>query len=140
MFGYLPDRYGPANRIDAVERAGIDQRAHGRGAAPDGDDLLFGDSGDDVKDGGQGADLLVGGAGNDTLGGGLGSDVYVFGRDYGWDVIDNSAADHATTTDSLCILGDVAHDQLWFSQSGADLQIWRATGRFKRNDTSEYVI
>lgn len=46
----------------------------------DGNDIIYGDNGDDVLDGGKGNDILYGGAGNDT---------YVFGRDYGTDIIND---------------------------------------------------
>lgn len=48
----------------------------------DGDDIIYGDEGDDVLDGGSGNDILYGGDGNDT---------YIFGRDYGIDIIDDNS-------------------------------------------------
>ena len=53
----------------------------------DGADGLQGDEGDDILVGGLGADSLQGDEGDDILVGGLGADLYVFGGDYGNDVI-----------------------------------------------------
>ena len=53
----------------------------------DGADGLQGDEGDDILVGGLGADSLQGDEGDDILVGGVGADLYVFGGDYGNDVI-----------------------------------------------------
>lgn len=52
-----------------------------------GDDLFSGGAGDDVIDGGSDNDRLEGGTGNDTLTGDSGADVFVFGADWGMDVV-----------------------------------------------------
>lgn len=51
-------------------------------SAGTGNDILYGGDGNDVLDGGEGDDLLYGGAGDDT---------YIFGRNYGTDVISDEA-------------------------------------------------
>ena len=55
--------------------------------AEGGNDNISGSNGNDGIIGLDGNDTLNGGAGNDELFGGLGADTYVFGRDYGKDVI-----------------------------------------------------
>jgi len=54
-----------------------------------GNDILYGGDGDDTLSGGAGNDLMDGGAGNDTLYHDGGNDVYVFGRGYGHDILNN---------------------------------------------------
>jgi len=77
--------YGGAG--NDVLRGGIGNDYLGGGA---GHDRLYGGAGDDKLYGGAGDDVLDGGAGNDYLSGGAGSDIYVFGRGYGQDVIEDS--------------------------------------------------
>ena len=55
-----------------------------------GNDILDGGSGNDHLYGGDGNDILDGGIGNDYLDGGAGNDVYLFGRGFGQDHIENS--------------------------------------------------
>ena len=52
-----------------------------------GNDRLFGDEGNDVVRGGKGKDLIEGGAGKDWLSGGKDSDTFVFGPEFGRDII-----------------------------------------------------
>ena len=52
---------------------------------------LSGMGGDDILRGGSGNDILDGGTGNDYLQGGDGDDIYVFGRGYGKDVINDKS-------------------------------------------------
>ena len=54
--------------------------ANGTVEGLDGDDTIYGSGGDDTIDGG---------AGNDKLDGGYGDDVYIFGKGYGNDIIDD---------------------------------------------------
>lgn len=94
-----------------------------------GDDLIYGHSGNDVLQGGEGDDTLksgagddtlFGGAGNDMLDGGEGDDHYLIGEADGFDTImqyDGSG------NDTLSFGAGIAHDQLWFSRQGADLDI-----------------
>ncbi|MBI5041634.1 MAG: hypothetical protein HZB57_10705, partial [Gammaproteobacteria bacterium] len=94
-----------------------------------GANVLMGDAGDDALLGRMGNDTLGGGAGNDSLTGGQGNDTYRFGRgddvdtvvDY--DAMDADPAVYGATVDVVRLGGDIAHDQLWFSRSGHDLQI-----------------
>ncbi len=53
----------------------------------DGDDTLYGGYGVDILIGDNGNDYLDGGKLNDMLDGGYGDDTYVFGKDYGTDII-----------------------------------------------------
>jgi len=69
-----------ADRIDGA--GGADQIWGG-----DGRDQLLGGAGADQLWGGDDCDTLDGGAGNDTLTGGFDNDLFVFGRDFGKDVI-----------------------------------------------------
>ncbi|WP_082325676.1 calcium-binding protein [Ruminococcus flavefaciens] len=58
-----------------------------------GADTMYGGTGNDILNGNGGADILDGGEGNDKLYGGTGNDTYVFGENYGNDIIaDNSGA------------------------------------------------
>jgi Ca2+-binding RTX toxin-like protein len=108
----------------------------GNGAAnslsgADGNDTLKGQGGDDRLDGGAGNDTLYGGADNDTLdggtgndylGGGTGNDTYNFSRGGGQDnIVDIDAT--VGNMDVLQFQAGIAHDQLWFSQSGNNLTI-----------------
>lgn len=54
-----------------------------------GNDILDGGLGNDILDGGLGNDTLDGGTGNDSLKGGNGNDTYVFGQEFGQDIINN---------------------------------------------------
>jgi Ca2+-binding RTX toxin-like protein len=88
----------------------------------DGNDSLFGESGSDKLYGGAGLDLLDGGTGNDYLGGGIGNDTYRFSRGGGQDsIVDIDAT--VGNFDVLQFQSGIAHDQLWFSQSGNNLKI-----------------
>lgn len=66
----------------------------------DGDDIIYGNqgsdtihagAGNDILHGGEGDDVLDGGEGDDLLYGGAGDDTYIFGRNYGTDVISDEA-------------------------------------------------
>ncbi len=88
----------------------------------DGNDSLFGESGSDKLYGGAGLDLLDGGTGNDYLGGGIGNDTYRFSRGGGQDsIVDIDAT--VGNFDVLQFQPGIAHDQLWFSQSGNNWKI-----------------
>lgn len=78
-----------------------------------GDDVILGQGGDDTLSGGQGDDVLIGGDGSDT---------YLFGRGEGYDSLQNTGSD-PSTTDKLTFDSDIAKEQLWFTQSGDDLNI-----------------
>lgn len=54
-----------------------------------GNDALYGGTGNDYLYGNDGDDILDGGEGNDYLNGGNGNDTYIFGRNYGTDIIEN---------------------------------------------------
>ena len=64
----------------------------------EGNDRLSGGEGDDSLDGENGDDILIGDAGHDTLYGGNGADTYLFGQNFGQDVIHNSDNDHSVDT------------------------------------------
>jgi Ca2+-binding RTX toxin-like protein len=92
---------------------------------------LNGSSGNDVLRGNAAAQTLVGNDGNDTLDGkggadsligGTGNDTYIFGLGYGADSITDTDAT-AGNTDILSFAAGTARDQLWFKQSGNDLQV-----------------
>ncbi|MPZ38641.1 MAG: fused nuclease/metallophosphatase/5'-nucleotidase/calcium-binding protein [Rhizobiales bacterium] len=50
-------------------------------------DVMDGGIGNDQLEGGNGSDTITGGAGNDRMTGGNGSDLFVFGSDFGRDII-----------------------------------------------------
>lgn len=96
-----------------------------------GNDLLTGDAGNDFLGGGDGNDLLSGGDGDDTLdagggndlvNGGAGSDTYLFGPGSDRDRIVEDPDDTAST-DTVLFADGIDVDDIWFSQSGNDLQI-----------------
>ena len=84
--------------------------------------VLTGNTGNNNLSSGAGNDTLTGGAGVDLLNGGTGNDTYLFNRGNAVDTI----IDSDTTVgnkDTLQLGADVANDQLWFSQSGNNLEI-----------------
>ena len=56
--------------------------------ANSGSNTLFGDAGNDRIIGGVDNDMIIGGAGNDQLHGGGGDDTFIFGTNWGVDVVD----------------------------------------------------
>jgi len=88
-----------------------------------GNDLLTGSSGDDLLIGGTGHDVLAGGAGNDILVSGSGDDVFRFAIGGGHDVIINGIASNTAASGELQLGAGVTADNLWFVQSGSDLEI-----------------
>ncbi|MBL4763356.1 MAG: hypothetical protein JKY93_11755, partial [Gammaproteobacteria bacterium] len=84
------------------------------------DDVIIGGTGIDVLKGGAGNDVLRGDAGNDFLAGGIGDDNYQFGRQHGADTL-VEFLDQGT--DRVSFLNDIAADQLWFKQTGNDLDV-----------------
>jgi hypothetical protein len=88
-----------------------------------GNDSLTGSGGDDLLIGGTGHDVLVGGAGNDILVSGSGDDVFRFAIGGGHDVIINGLASNTAASGELQLGAGVTADNLWFVQSGSDLEI-----------------
>jgi VCBS repeat-containing protein len=86
-----------------------------------GKDLLYGGQGQDLLFGENGADVLDGGIGNDTLSGGNGPDTFVFGANFGADVVTDF-----DNTDTLKFVGGyttAAQVLSHASQHGADVLI-----------------
>jgi Ca2+-binding RTX toxin-like protein len=77
--------YGHDGNADTIYGNGGNDTLYGYG----GNDTLNGGAGNDVLYGGLGDDNLDGGAGIDTLNGEAGNDIYVFGRGYGQDLIND---------------------------------------------------
>lgn len=88
-----------------------------------GNDLVLSGTGNDTISGGAGADRLDGGAGNDELRGGAGSDVYVFGRNYGLDKIDNFDSSGTTSDFDIVELSGLTSGDIALSRVGYDLKI-----------------
>ncbi len=88
----------------------------------EGNDSLYGEGGDDKLYAGSGDDLLEGGIGNDYLDGNKGNDTYRFSLGGGNDTI-YDADNTVGNADVLDFQPGIAHDQLWFSQSGNNLLI-----------------
>jgi Ca2+-binding RTX toxin-like protein len=87
-----------------------------------GADTLIGGEGNDTIYGETGADELIGGTGNDILDGGAGNDIYSFNRGDGQDqILDVDGT--AGNVDVLRFGASVSTDQLWFRQSGDDLEV-----------------
>ncbi|SDL08280.1 Ca2+-binding protein, RTX toxin-related [Pseudomonas indica] len=96
----------------------LDNRIRGN----DADNYLTGGEGADLLWGRGGNDVLEGGAGDDTLVGGVGDDTYRFGRGDGRDtVVENDAT--PDNVDFVRFLSDINPEQLWFRQTGQDLEI-----------------
>lgn len=75
--------------------------------------LILGDWGDDFLNGMGGSDTVYGGPGNDTI---------VMGRGYGIETIHEN--DYALgRTDVVLFNDDVGVDQLWFAQTGKNLEV-----------------
>ena len=71
-----------------------------------GNDALYGGTGNDYLYGNDGDDILDGGEGNDYLNGGNGNDTYVFGRNYGTDIIEDYDGNNKVVLSGidLCLL------------------------------------
>ena len=67
------------------------------------------------------ANTFSGGLGNDVIQGGLGNDTYLFSRGDNRDTIREN--DATVNTDLLSFASGIAHDQLWFRQSGNNLLV-----------------
>ncbi|UQZ88322.1 hypothetical protein C4J81_03510 [Deltaproteobacteria bacterium Smac51] len=81
-------------------------------------DILHGEAGDDRLSGGAGNDLLYGGTGDDYLHGGAGDDTYIIRHGDGQDTINNTGGGN-----DLLKFIDFNPAELWFSQSGNNLEI-----------------
>lgn len=68
------------------------------------------------------ANVMDGGAGNDTMIGGLGNDTYWLGRGHGIDTITENDAT-VGNTDVARFDAGIATDQLWFTQTGNNLDV-----------------
>ncbi len=88
-----------------------------------GNDSLTGSAGDDLLIGSTGHDVLAGGAGNDILVSGSGDDVFRFAIGGGHDVIINGLASNTAASGELQLGTGITADNLWFVQSGSDLEI-----------------
>ena len=86
-----------------------------------GNDTLYGDAGNDLLDGGYGDDYLDGGSGNDTLIGRNGNDIYIFGRGYGQDTINESNGN--SSNDRVVFADDISVEDVEFKRSENDLVI-----------------
>jgi len=85
---------------------------------------LTGTAGNDTLTGGPGNEILNGAGGSDTLIGGGGYDTYQFNSAFSHATINNTAADGITTSRGEIDFGaGLTEQNLWFAQSGNDLQI-----------------
>ena len=79
---------------------------------------------DNILQGNASANTLSGKGGNDTLIGGNGSDTYRFYSGDGHDVIDNTATDSTTTTDTLALMDYLLYPQsVTLVRDGNDLKL-----------------
>lgn len=85
----LADGGAGNDRIETGNGADIANGGAGndRIEAGNGNDIVNGGAGNDRIEGGRGRDIIDGGAGNDRLEGGGGGDAFIFGDDFGDDVI-----------------------------------------------------
>jgi len=88
-----------------------------------GKDLLLGGAGRDLLLGGNGSDTLDGGAGDDTLTGGNSPDLFVFGRDFGRDLITDFDAKNEKIQMSPAMAGSFADLKAQAAQVGGDVVI-----------------
>lgn len=84
--------------------------------------VLTGNTGNNNLSAGSGNDTLTGGAGTDILNGGTGNDTYLFNRGNAVDTVTDSDTT-VGNKDTIQFGADVANDQLWFSQSGNNLEV-----------------
>jgi Ca2+-binding RTX toxin-like protein len=92
----------------------------------DGNDTFQGGRGDETLVGGAGSDKLTGGAGDDHLSGGLDDDVFIFGPDFGKDVIadfHNSDGEQDVVQFDHTIFADFGALQSNMSQEGSGVII-----------------
>jgi Ca2+-binding RTX toxin-like protein len=83
-----------------------------------------GNSLDNILTGNSGNNILHGAGGNDTLIGGGGYDSYQFGTTMGQSLVNNLASDgNSSASGEIDFLSGVSYDQLWFMQTGNDLQV-----------------
>ncbi|TNF83810.1 hypothetical protein FGE05_06290 [Pseudomonas sp. ICMP22404] len=108
------------NGNDIIHGGSGDDTLDGAG----GTNQLFGDAGNDVIQVAYNArdSVLAGGAGNDTLTGSYFSDTYLFNRGDGQDRINEYSPGYGAT-DTLAFGADVSPQDLWFRQSGSNLEI-----------------
>jgi Ca2+-binding RTX toxin-like protein len=84
----------------------------------------LGTTGNDTVAGTTGNDTFYGSIGTDTFTGVGGADVYKFGSSFGKTTINNLASDGVTTARGEIDFGSgITDNELWFSQSGNNLQI-----------------
>jgi Ca2+-binding RTX toxin-like protein len=84
--------------------------------------VLTGNIASNTLTGAAGNDTLDGSLGADILAGGIGSDTYLLGRGYGADLVTENDATSGNT--DLALFGSsIAADQLWFRQTGNDLEV-----------------
>jgi Ca2+-binding RTX toxin-like protein len=93
------------------------------------DDVLIGSTAQSVLFGGAGRDALIGQTGNDFMSGGEGSDIYVFGADFGQDVIYGE-----TQGSSRLIFTTQQEADLDFSLDGIDLIISEGSNALRVKD------
>ena len=87
-----------------------------------GNDTLIGGDGNDRIYGGAGNDVLTGGTGNDYLEGGAGSDIYIFGSNFGHDVINNYDSS-GNREDIIRFTDNISQADLIFRRTGNNLAI-----------------
>ena len=124
------DDYRAGNGIEAIDGgAGVNIIAGTRGyniidlsaTAVSHIDRIDGGDGNDVITGSAGDDVIIGGTGRDVLNGGAGNDTYHFSRGDGNDSVSDVEA--SPNSDNIIFEPGINHDQLWFSQVGADLDV-----------------
>ena len=98
-----------------------------------GNDTLIGGDGNDRIYGGAGNDVLTGGTGNDYLEGGAGSDIYIFGSNFGHDVINNYDSS-GNREDIIRFTDNISQADLIFQRTGSNLVI-----RTRQGDNSIIV-
>ncbi|QKF71488.1 calcium-binding protein [Campylobacter geochelonis] len=107
-----------SNGDDSIVASSFNDTIHSNS----GNDIINGGSGDDYINAGAGNDIITGGKGNDSLQGGKGNDTYVFGKEFGKDVVINYK-DSINEIDIIKFIDGIRKEDLIFKQTNLDLTI-----------------
>lgn len=126
---------------EALNAGAGDDQLYGLG----GNDQLNGNIGNDSLYGDTGNDTLAGGTGDDSLSGGAGADTYVFARDMGRDIINNTDNDGSVDVlnmgaiDPSEVLARRSSDDLWLELAHSSDRVV-ISGYFNSDASTPYVV
>lgn len=132
--------YGEAGNDSLAGEIGADYLSGG-----DGSDVLTGGLDNDRLYGGNNDDTLIGGAGVDFLQGDAGNDVYVFGRGFGQDGINNSNS--TNDKDVIRLLAGILPEDIILSRHKNQTPLYTSTHHYFYNylkiqikGTSDFIL